>query len=55
MGPDDQLGAGDLAAEGTTSGYVCFDNTGETGEHVLLFEGFITVDSSRGAWINDIE
>lgn len=55
MGPDDQLGAGDLAPEGTTSGYVCFDNTGETGEHVLLFEGFITVDSSRGAWINDIE
>ena len=54
-GPDDDLGSGDLAPEGTTSGYVCFDNTGESGEHVLLFEGFITLDSSRGAWINDVE
>lgn len=54
-GPDDDLSSGDLAPEGTTSGYVCFENPAETGEHVLLFEGFITADSSRGAWINDIE
>lgn len=52
---DDQLNSGDLAPEGTTSGLVCFDTTDETGEHVLLFEGFITFDSSRAAWINDME
>jgi len=55
FGVDDRLRSGDLAPEGTTSGHVCFDNTGETGEHVLLFEGFITFDSSRAAWINDME
>lgn len=55
FGPDDRLSSGDLAPEGATSGYVCFDDTGETGEHVLLFEGFLDSDSSRGAWINDIE
>ena len=54
-GMDDELDSGDLAPEGTTSGLVCFDTTDETGEHVLLFEGFITFDSSRAAWINDME
>lgn len=54
-GMDDELNSGDLAPEGTTSGLVCFDTTDESGDHILLFEGFITFDSSRAAWINDIE
>ncbi len=54
-GMDDELNSGDLAPGGTTSGLVCFDTTDESGDHILLFEGFITFDSSRAAWINDIE
>ncbi|GAA4284228.1 hypothetical protein GCM10022261_17590 [Brevibacterium daeguense] len=52
-GEDDELSAGDLAPGGTTEGAVCFEHSSESGMYVLLFEGFLSFDNSRAAWINE--
>lgn len=53
-GPDDQLNSGDLAAGGTQTGDVCFDDKSNiTGRYVLLYApGIFSSDAARGAWLN---
>ncbi|GAA4284227.1 hypothetical protein GCM10022261_17580 [Brevibacterium daeguense] len=54
MGGDEELSAGELAPGGSTEGLVCFETTDATGTHVLLFEGFLSLDTSRAVWINEL-
>ncbi|SDD32971.1 DUF4190 domain-containing protein [Auraticoccus monumenti] len=51
---DDQLESGELAPGGEVSGEVCFDATGDSGQHVVLTQPFISLSNDRGAWLNEL-
>lgn len=54
-GSDTPLPSGQLVPGGTTSGDVCFNNdSGATGEFVLLYKPLTAFSSDRAAWVNTL-
>lgn len=49
------LSTGELVPGGTTSGDVCFANeSGESGQFVVLYQPSFTFSTERGAWLNTV-
>jgi hypothetical protein len=55
LGSAKQLSTGEIAAGGTVTGDVCFDNKSkEAGQFIVLYEPVFSFFSDRAAWINTL-
>lgn len=54
LGTDNSLSSGEVAPGGTATGDVCFNDSAEPGQFVVLYEPLFSFFSDRGAWINDL-
>jgi hypothetical protein len=54
FGTGNQLSSGEVAAGGSATGDVCFDDRADTGTYVVLLDPTIRLSSDRVGWINNL-